>query len=226
MKKIVGDMSEWSGILKDLFRQIDDGSIGRSELQAFLEHRTPFFKESEEAGCVAEWQEFYRDVFGGMDVDFSDLQIPEKQEGFDRLIVMAQGISAKQAYDKCKKLFPCRKWDEALEVESDRKATEGAYAIWVRGRVEADEELKNLSANDLEKRAIPGITLEERLIFELKWFKETEKHLDVESWTLCAGSRCPGGDVPGVSWGGDELFVFRCLPSGASSRLRPRQVVS
>lgn len=41
-REVVGSMSEWSGALKDLFRQIDDGSISLQEIRAFLEHRDPF----------------------------------------------------------------------------------------------------------------------------------------------------------------------------------------
>ncbi|MCL5733587.1 MAG: hypothetical protein M1334_02925 [Patescibacteria group bacterium] len=45
-RKIVGSMSEWSGMLKDLFRQINDGSIGQEEIKRFLEHKNPFKPES------------------------------------------------------------------------------------------------------------------------------------------------------------------------------------
>ncbi len=41
-KEIVGSMSEWSGVLKDVFRQIDDGSLGIGHFQTLLEHRNPF----------------------------------------------------------------------------------------------------------------------------------------------------------------------------------------
>jgi len=42
MKNIVGSMSDWSGVLKDLFRQVNDGSITLAQTQAFVEHRNPF----------------------------------------------------------------------------------------------------------------------------------------------------------------------------------------
>ncbi len=41
-REIVGSMSEWSGVLKDIFRQIGDGSLTMGHLQALLEHRNPF----------------------------------------------------------------------------------------------------------------------------------------------------------------------------------------
>ncbi len=39
---VVGSMSEWSGMLKDFFRQIADGSITKERLEEFLAHRNPF----------------------------------------------------------------------------------------------------------------------------------------------------------------------------------------
>ena len=41
-KKVVGSMSDWSGMLKDLLRQINDGSITFENLCLFLEHKNPF----------------------------------------------------------------------------------------------------------------------------------------------------------------------------------------
>jgi hypothetical protein len=93
---------------------------------------------------------------------------------------------------------------------------------------EADEELKNKSAEDLQRQGIECITLRERLIMELLYFKETGKHLDVDNITLCAGSRAQRGGVPGVRWDGDdgELSVFWYYPQFASGRLRARAAVS
>ena len=94
--------------------------------------------------------------------------------------------------------------------------------------IEADEELKNLSANDLKKKSIPGITFEERLLMELKYFKETDSHLDINNWTLCSGSRYSDGDVPEVCWDSDarEFHVFWYHPESSDSLLRSRRAVS
>jgi len=70
--------------------------------------------------------------------------------------------------------------------------------------VEADEEYKNMSANDLgEIKGFQGITLRERLLMEIQYFDKTGKHLDVDNITLCSGSRCSDGDVPYVGRDGD-----------------------
>ncbi|MBI2033910.1 MAG: hypothetical protein HYT13_02315 [Candidatus Liptonbacteria bacterium] len=111
------------------------------------------------------------------------------------------------------------------EVTSDRKADKD-YCIWVRDRVEADEELKNKSANDLKRENIPGITLEERLLYELKFFDETGKHLDVQKITLCAGSRTPYGSVPSVYWHDGEVSVFWYFPDNRDGGIRVRAAVS
>jgi len=230
-RQVVGSMSDWSGVLKDFFRQIGDGSIALNQVQLFLEHQNPFEIKSESDISVliliTDWQNFYNDVFG-IKVDFSDLQIPNKQSGFDRLIVVAKGMTTQLFYDKCKELFTCWKWtDKNLDkvVESERTAKNSAYAIWIKNKVEADKELKNLSADDLKQKNITGITLEERLIYELKYFKETGSHLDFKNITLCTGSRC-SGCVPDVVW---RLDVFRVGWSSSGYRdglLRSRRVVS
>lgn len=91
---------------------------------------------------------------------------------------------------------------------------------------EADEDLKNKSANDLEKEGIPGITLRERLLYELAYFNKTGQHLDVKNVTLCAGSRDSGGRVPRVRWGSDELYVRWYAPGSRGDDLRSRRAVS
>ena len=179
---------------------------------------------------LADWQEFYRNLFG-LEVDLSGLVVPAKKKGFDRLIVVAPGMTPQRLYDKCAELFTCWKWtNEDLDkiVRSERTAKDGAYAVWFRDTVEADEDLKNLSANYLKERDIPGITLEERFLMELKYFKETSSHLDIVNWTLCSGSRCSGGSVPGVLWRpyGRRLSVRWCFPEDSGPSLRSRRAVS
>jgi len=102
----------------------------------------------------------------------------------------------------------------------------GTYAIWVRDRVEADEEHKNKSAKDLANGNISGETLLERLLHELKYFLETSKHLDLTNITLCSGSRDSDGSVSDVGWRGDRLCVDWDGPGLAVGILRAREVVA
>lgn len=176
---------------------------------------------------LREWQILYREVFG-QEKDFSTLRIPERQLGVDRLIVVAAGMTPNRIFNKLKELMPAWKyWDNLDSITSVRKADHD-YAIWVRDRDEADEELKNKSANDLRKENVNTITLEERFLLEIKYFRETGKHLDVENITLCAGSRHPDGGVPHVYWcrWGGGVGVNWYSPGGAGGRLRARLAVS
>jgi hypothetical protein len=148
------------------------------------------------------WQDFYRDLFK-IEADFSKLKIPEHQADFDRLIIVAQGMSPDRLYHKCRELFlgwksTNKELDEV--VQSERSSQESPYAVWFRDTIKADEDLKNLSAKDLKTQGIPGITLEERLIYELKYYTETSGHLDPETFTLCAGSLYTDGYVPTVRY--------------------------
>lgn len=218
--------------MREIKRQLDqDGGspldpewVAR-ELQRVIKGR---LEPGEEAPVfLASWQEFYRDLFG-LEVDFSNLSVPAKRKDFNRLIVVAQGMTPQRLYDKCTELFPCWKWtDQNLDerVQSERTAKDGAYAVWFRDAVEADEDLKNLSANDLKKKNIPGITLEERFLMELKYFKETGQHLDRQNFTLCTGSRDSDDVVPRVRWCLDELDVYWYLPGYSRSSLRSRRAV-
>jgi len=195
--KVVGGMSEWSGILKDLFRQIHDGSLTLEQVKAFVDHQNPF----EILSPILEWQDFYRKYFG-IDADFSAVAMPEHRVEFDRLIIVAQGLTLNQVYDACARQFPCWRWTDNLDaaVTKNDRTPGHAYAVRLRDRREADEELKNLSADQLAEKGIPGITLLERMLYELKYWDETKDHLDVNNVTLCSGSRDAGGHVPSARW--------------------------
>lgn len=178
---------------------------------------------------LIDWTNFYKKVFG-LDLDFSGIVIPERKPSFDRLLVIAQGMTPQRLFDKCTELFKGKTWkytDRNLDeiVISDRTAKNGHYAVWVRDRQEADEENKNLSANLLKERGTPEITLEERELYELKFFQETGDHLDKENVTLCPGSRFSDGDVPRV-FSYDEFNVFWHSVHFHYDDLRSRSVVS
>lgn len=203
-----------------------------ARLQAISGSResAPFTAEDGEvANLLTGWQNFYRELFD-LNLDLSNLLIPEKREGFDRLLVVSQGMTPERIYAKCAELFPCWKYADNLDsITSDRDPAKlGTYAVWVRDRVEANEELKNRSAKDLAESGTKGITLPERLLYELKYFKENGKHLDVENITLCSGSRYPGGDVPGVHWDAEygRMCVVWYFPGDRPSGLRGRAAVT
>ncbi|OGW12108.1 MAG: hypothetical protein A3G93_07180 [Nitrospinae bacterium RIFCSPLOWO2_12_FULL_45_22] len=225
-RKVIGSMSEWLGGLKDLFRRNKEESALRPA-KAFVEHRIPLEERSIEE-LITEWKGFYQDIFG-IRADFSNLQIPEKESGFNRLIIMAGGMTPQRLYDKCGELFPCWKFAgvtlDNLVTYSERTSKNDAYAIWVRDYVEADEEFRSLSADKIKAKNITTETLEERLLHELKYFRETGEHLDMENITICTGSRYSGGGVPAVSWVSGKLRI-RTVPSALPAGVfRSRRVV-
>lgn len=158
-----------------------------------------------DASALADWQKFYNEVFG-LKEDFSSLTVPAHRNGFDRLIVVAEGLSVEGAYQKCNKLYiGCKKYtDRSLDetIPTNDRVPTATYAVWIRDRVEADQELKNRSANQLKQAGVNCITLSEHLLHELNHFWATGKHLNIENRTLCAGSRSSEGNVPLVCWWG------------------------
>lgn len=213
--------------MKEFWLQVERGQITRGRFQLFLRGQI------EVTELLAEWERFYLDVFG-IKVDLSSVKGPKPKPGFGRLIVVIPEMTPQKVFDKCQKLFTCWKYtdqslDEVIDFSKEaRSAKDGPYAVWFRDVVEADPKLKNFSANNLAKKKISGITLTERLLYELVYFRETGEHLDIQNWTLCAGSRSRDGVVLGVRWGGDSsgLGVFWYRPSSSRDDLRSRQVGS
>ncbi|OGZ83261.1 MAG: hypothetical protein A2416_00380 [Candidatus Staskawiczbacteria bacterium RIFOXYC1_FULL_37_52] len=178
---------------------------------------------------LEDWVKFYQDVFQ-LKLTFNGaLIVPARKPGFDRLLVLAKGMTPQRLYDKCDELFPSWKYtDSNLDevIKSDRTAKNGHYAVWVRNRQEADEENWNFSADQLKRLGTPEITLEEREVYELKFFKETDDHMDKSNRTLCPGSRHTLGNVPSADWGGGGFGVDWHSPGSHCCRLRSRSVVS
>ena len=241
MKNMLGKstLQKLGGLLKDFGDKVS-GPDGELWVNAFVPAFGKFLRESpSSAECPdpfrkekRSWQKFYKSFFR-IDADFSDVTVPKRPGPAKdwQLIIVAKGMTPQQLYNKCKELFPCWCWtNENLNeiVESERTTKDGHYAVWVRTRVEADEEFKNLSANDLKKQNHKGITLEERLALELHYFWKTRgKHLDIQNVTLCTGSRYSDGRVPRVDWHDDKLDV-RWYDHGYAddARLRSRVAVS
>ena len=175
-----------------------------------------------------QWKSFYQKFFG-LKVDFSKVSIPVQPEGFTRLVIVAKGTTLNDAMRACKKHFATWQYYDDLDkdvVKNDRTAQDGAYAVWFRDRIEADEEMKNLSANNLAEQKVSGITLLERILMELEYFGRTGKHLDIENWTLCGCSRCSGGYGALCYWYVVEFGVVWCSSVRSFPRLRARVAVS
>ena len=202
------------------------GKIADGILEVIRPQKTLLISDTK--NLLADWQLFWHEL--GIKVDFTNLVIPPRRKGFDRLLIIPQGLTIEGAYKLCAQNFKCWRWTEKnfdeIITHNDRDPKNGSYAIWVRDRVEADEELRNLSADDLTNKKIPGITLLERLVYESKYFKETGNHLDINNWTLCTGSRYCDGGVPSVGWAYGEMFDHWFHPDSRFGDLRTREAVS
>jgi hypothetical protein len=212
-------------LLTELSLRLENGFITPSQLGDFLKKENPLIGDLSK--LITDWRVFYHDLFG-IEVDFSGLTISKYRDDFNRLLIIAKDMTPQRLFDKCNELFSCWKWSQDnldKVIISDRTAKNGAYAIWVRNRVEADEELENLPANVLRKKGIAGITLEEQLIFELKFFCETGRHLNNKDCTLCAGSYYCTGDSLYTNWNKVGLGIHLINSGYASKWVRCRQVV-
>ncbi|HTP57041.1 MAG TPA: hypothetical protein VMJ72_02040 [Candidatus Paceibacterota bacterium] len=178
---------------------------------------------------IAAWETFYRDALG-ITVDLSGLVVPAEKPGFGWLIVVVPGVTIERVLTAMKKYFPVWRWtDDNLDqlTESVRSAADGPYAVWVRPRVEADEERTDKSYDDLKKDGVAGVTLLEYALLHLKHFVEKGVHLDSINITRCDGSLYRDGGVPSGDWGpGDgKFYVGKYRRDLADVSLRFREVV-
>src|SRR3989344_5361406 len=174
---------------------------------------------------LRSWSKFYNQRFG-IKPDFSGLMIPPRPEGFDFLIVVLKGITSNQIVTAIRqaRIYVSLYTEDLDSIKSDRDSTQ-TYAIWVRNRQEADEELKNLSVNKIQEMGLKTETLPERLLHGFKFWDESHIHLDVRNITLCAGSRDSYGNVPVVNWDVSKVRVCWYFPADASVFLRARSAV-
>lgn len=153
------------------------------------------------------------------------LSLLEPKPALDENLIkleMKDYMTPQYLFDECKKLFKIYSCVDLSRVTSERT---GNYTVYFKNNQEADEEYKNISANQL--KYIEVITLEERLLMEIEYFKKTGKHLDIENITLCSGSRYSDGYVPYVHfYSGDQaVHVGYWGPGIVHPGLRARRAV-
>lgn len=225
----------WAGTADMMARGTRDPEMVASVLQAIKDGKK--FRFGEKASEVASvdvhnqsvlWQTFLHEALG-IKLDFANCYVPNKPEGFNWPIIVPEGMSAEKIIAKMRKHMKVWVWDEKeLKKITSVRESKKTYAVWVRDRVEADEELQNKSADDLKAEGVNCITLLERLMLEFFYWWRTKQHLDINNWTLCAGSRGSDGRVPRVTWdpGGGGVDVYWDYSDDRYSYLRSRQAVS
>ncbi len=191
----------------------------------------PILDDSKIREELVLWQQFDKKFFPDVNVgNYTNLRIPMLAQGFNWPIVTARGITNNQLVARAKKEFGVYQYiDDLASIRSDRNAVSSSYVVLVRDRIEADEELKNKSAETLIEESIPGIAFHERFRLEFFcWFK-TGKHLYIVNATICTCSRSTDGRVPCVDWRGASGWLsvsWLCHPQDAFGALRSRAVVS
>ena len=218
----------------ELLLKLEKAGLGEAEAQKVIQSKGGQLAKKivvlirGESITLADWQDFYRKIFG-IEIDLSGLHIPDAKTDFDRVIVIVKSLALNQVFKACKDYFPSYSYHKDLDeaVTKNDRTADKTYTIRIRDRVEADDELKNFSANDLKEKGIKGITLLERLVLELKYFDETGRHMDISNLTLCSGSRDSNGKVLSVRWliDGFGFCVGWSSPSDSYSDLRTRAVV-
>ena len=209
-------------------RQIEmDGELRRKLAQTIMEWGKAAGATLQDQ--LAFWVGFWAEH--GFTVNPVEVAIPLSPDGFGpaRLIVIPQGLTIQQAWKIANSLFPCYTYisgnlDEAIPI-NDRTADK-AYATLVRDRQEADDESRNLSANQLKDRGHKGVTALETIIDEVGFYKRTGQHRDMKNVTLCSGSRRSDGDVPRSDWHDGKFCLFWYDPGSADVYLRSRETVS
>jgi hypothetical protein len=78
--------------LKDLFRQIGDGSLTGHHIQALLDHRDPFAVNLDPRYQLESQCQLWKELFG-IELDPDSIALPERRPGFERLIVIPAGLT-------------------------------------------------------------------------------------------------------------------------------------
>ncbi len=129
--------------------------------------------------------------------------------------------------DEMRLLFKVWSYKDDSELDKTFPAPKKLTTRHFQYSIEPDAETLGKSAQEGDPE-MKGITLRERLLMEIQYFKETGQHLDIKGVTLCSGSRCSGGSVPGVCWGAAdaEVGVRACSVDGSSPAGGLRTAVS
>lgn len=232
-KEIVGGVpGNVLGMLADLSHKLQHGIRTPEQLGKFLKGKNPF-EDLDYSFILNEWEKYFWKIHQ-LKADFSGVTIPEADNDVFRWFAcIPENFSTERAYSGGKQLYDKRKWtdkalDDVLDFSFGRDSQKKPYIVRFRANWEADEALKNLSADAITEEQINTSTLKERLFLGDFLYWEYKQHLDIGNWTLCAGSRYSDGSVPSVSWGRDYRMVRVNWHSSdvAYSYLRAREVVS
>ncbi|MFH1145978.1 MAG: hypothetical protein V1707_03390 [bacterium] len=177
---------------------------------------------------LQKWQIFFNNRFS-LDKDLSSIRIPNlPTKGRYRLIIDLAEFTHNGVVKTMRNHMVVNPWTEDIDsvIVDYSKRDKIDHAVWVLDTQEADERLKGLSANVLEKRKINCVTLKERLLDGFMFWDSTGNQLDVRNVTLCAASRDAAGHVPYISYDVGGVYVRRFYPVCADDSGGARAAVS
>ncbi len=248
--KVVGSMSDWSGILMDLHRQIHDGSLKKEELQAVLERRNPF-GDPPAVVTIAPPQPAVKLTFDqAMEKAYGMLSMEAKHgvfvKEFDcaqtlgkRTLIMLPGLKVSNIITALRAAgSKADTWysnpDTAAKHNALRPNQEEGYLLDLEMGDDPDPHLAGRSHNDLLKEpneyqvSNGHITWLERWFLELVHFLMTGVNLDKNGiWTRCDGSLVSGGGVPCVHFfrGLRKVYGDDCGPGSSGADVCGRSAV-
>jgi hypothetical protein len=179
--------------------------------------------------AIEDWQSFYKKYFNE-EHEFSQVIFPDKPTNGDwRLLVIARGMKLGKLFEQWESTFHCRFHDLHTNVIFEaRTAKYTHYAIWVLSGATPDKEFwgQPYELADPERKSM---TLTERIIFGLKYFDETGRHLDEKGGgTICSGTSSGLGTAPYLEGnpGNNTAVLFWCFGGARRGSGGIRQVVS
>lgn len=184
----------------------------------------------------AEWSntlEYWADLykrFYNLTPELKGVRPFEHVPSGHRIYIIGEGLSQNAMIESMRSRFTVRTYVDDLDRDipiHDQHPRRGSYAVAFKDTIEADEDLKNLLADQLAEpeRRVKPITTFERFVMEDECLDRTKGHCDVNNVTLCAGSRDRGGRVPGARWGGVRFSVDWYGAASHGPYLRARAAV-
>jgi hypothetical protein len=185
------------------------------------------------------WRAFYEHDFPELvakypaDFDFSKVEIPSAPREYgviqfmpkrgilgDEMMLTGGVVPYKISYRWTSNM------DTAIDHDFGRDRLDSAYVVRYRFGVEADEDMKNMSAREIAEKGINTLTFRERADAGRFWMWHKNIILDRKTITLCAGSRYSAGVVPYLLCRVDGVYVHWCYLGRANDDLRARRAVS
>jgi hypothetical protein len=166
---------------------------------------------------IKDWTRFYADVFGRK-IDTTGLIIPNETTELNGLVIIPKDMSIQEAWNAYEKEgiltrydnqgeFGLDNLDEITQGHNDREPTE-SYALRIADAAESDKKPEDSDNGHNVTTTEPRMTLLERLLFGLKYYRNTGEHLDTETVTCCFGTTNLQGQRPVVAYRNGRVHLL------------------